>query len=338
MLIAWFLPCTLVCAQTPFDAFSPETSRIILDGDSIAAWCAEQQSQLSHHRPTHSRPDTILCALIADLRNEQLLLVDIATHRPVAVAPFTDEIKNWLSVDPLVDKNISTSPYLYCNGNPIMFIDPDGRDDYSINENGEIQLFRKTNDKFDRLGTLNEDGSFNENNLVKLYDQTLLPGISANSEAYTSSQGDNVVNFTIGKYGRETAKLFLFAAENSNVEWNFCAFFAGGYRRYGVSTSHSDQSVLAAHKTDMLSISEHDLLFNIHSHCRENGTPGANLTDQNNLYTMYKNCVKEGVRVPLHYVYHVDSGNFYHYTPWNNYYIRNLKRFSGYTGLHFLIP
>lgn len=64
---------------------------------------------------------------IADLCNEQLLLVDIATHRPVAYAPFTDEIKNWLSVDPLVDKNITTSPYLYCNGNPIMFIDQDGR-------------------------------------------------------------------------------------------------------------------------------------------------------------------------------------------------------------------
>ena len=127
--MALSLPCTIALAQTPFDAFSPETSRIILDGDSIAAWRAQRQSHRPYHRPTHSRPDTILCALIADLRNEQLLLVDIASHRPVAYAPFTDEIKNWLSVDPLVDKNITTSPYLYCNGNPIMFIDPDGRDD-----------------------------------------------------------------------------------------------------------------------------------------------------------------------------------------------------------------
>lgn len=29
----------------------------------------------------------------------------------------------WLSVDPLADKNIANSPYMYCNGNPIMFID-----------------------------------------------------------------------------------------------------------------------------------------------------------------------------------------------------------------------
>ena len=136
--MALSLPCSIVLAQTPFDAFSPETSRIILDGDSIAVWRAEQQNQLSRRNTTQSRPDSILCALIADLRNEQLLLVDIATHRPVAAAPFTDEIKNWLSVDPLVDKNITTSPYLYCNGNPVMFIDPDGRD-WLEAEDGTIQ-------------------------------------------------------------------------------------------------------------------------------------------------------------------------------------------------------
>jgi len=33
----------------------------------------------------------------------------------------------WLSVDPLADKNISVSPYVYCIGNPIRLIDPDGR-------------------------------------------------------------------------------------------------------------------------------------------------------------------------------------------------------------------
>ena len=54
--MALSLPCSIVLAQTPFDAFSPETSRIILDGDSIAAWCAEQQSQLSHHHRIRLKP------------------------------------------------------------------------------------------------------------------------------------------------------------------------------------------------------------------------------------------------------------------------------------------
>ena len=43
----------------------------------------------------------------------------------------------WLSVDPLADKNIANTPYMYCNGNPIMLIDPDGRDWYEA-EDGTI--------------------------------------------------------------------------------------------------------------------------------------------------------------------------------------------------------
>jgi hypothetical protein len=33
----------------------------------------------------------------------------------------------WLSVDPLASKYPSISPYVYCAGNPVMFIDSDGR-------------------------------------------------------------------------------------------------------------------------------------------------------------------------------------------------------------------
>ena len=32
----------------------------------------------------------------------------------------------WARVDPLVDKYLNTSPYAYCNGNPLKYVDPDG--------------------------------------------------------------------------------------------------------------------------------------------------------------------------------------------------------------------
>ena len=32
----------------------------------------------------------------------------------------------WLSVDPLADKYIYATPYMYCNGNPIKYVDPNG--------------------------------------------------------------------------------------------------------------------------------------------------------------------------------------------------------------------
>jgi len=38
----------------------------------------------------------------------------------------------WTRVDPLVDKNIAYTPYNYCVGNPLKYIDPDGRDGNSV--------------------------------------------------------------------------------------------------------------------------------------------------------------------------------------------------------------
>lgn len=249
----------------------------------------------------------------------------------------------WLSVDPLVDKNISSSPYMYCSGNPIMFFDPNGMDDYSIDGDGNIQMIKETQDKFDRLGTLNEDGNFNENNFVFIRDKSLLPSFVKNSETYKDQRGlSRIVNFAIGKYGREITKMFLFAANNSNVEWNLCSFSMGSFRRYGISTSHNDEGVLAAYKTDAVGVSERRLLFNIHSHCRENSVKGAStfgMSDIAKLRRMSDNFAQYRQQLPPHYVYHVQSGGLYYYTPNSqNYFIRNLNQFPNYSGLFFLIP
>jgi RHS repeat-associated protein len=37
-------------------------------------------------------------------------------------------VGRWLSVDPLFEKYVSMSPYNYCAGNPVMMVDPDGRE------------------------------------------------------------------------------------------------------------------------------------------------------------------------------------------------------------------
>ncbi len=42
----------------------------------------------------------------------------------------------WLSVDPMSDKYPSMSPYNYCANNPVMLVDPDGRDFINGGENG----------------------------------------------------------------------------------------------------------------------------------------------------------------------------------------------------------
>lgn len=37
-------------------------------------------------------------------------------------------LARWDRIDPLCEKYYSTSPYAYCHNNPVMFLDPDGRD------------------------------------------------------------------------------------------------------------------------------------------------------------------------------------------------------------------
>ena len=44
----------------------------------------------------------------------------------------------WLSVDPMADKYSNISPYAYCHWNPIKLVDPDGQEDYQVDNNGNI--------------------------------------------------------------------------------------------------------------------------------------------------------------------------------------------------------
>jgi RHS repeat-associated protein len=64
----------------------------------------------------------------------------------------------WLSPDPLLDKYIYNSPYVYCEGNPIKYVDPDGRDIYRYDKkNGKFILYSKTSDNFDQVGIFKYD-------------------------------------------------------------------------------------------------------------------------------------------------------------------------------------
>ena len=50
------------------------------------------------------------------------------------------DLNIWLRVDPLAGKYPSTSAFMYVRGNPVMLVDPDGRDHWKIGDDGKAVL------------------------------------------------------------------------------------------------------------------------------------------------------------------------------------------------------
>ena len=56
---------------------------------------------------------------------------------------YDSDISQWLSIDPMADKYPSLSPYNYCADNPVILVDPDGRDFDPESERKYIAPYRK---------------------------------------------------------------------------------------------------------------------------------------------------------------------------------------------------
>ena len=65
---------------------------------------------------------------------------------------YDPQIGRWMTVDPLAEKYESWSVYQYVRNNPILRLDPNGMDDYTINKKtGDVKLVKETKDKTDRV-------------------------------------------------------------------------------------------------------------------------------------------------------------------------------------------
>ncbi|MDC1028922.1 RHS repeat-associated core domain-containing protein, partial [Schleiferiaceae bacterium] len=67
---------------------------------------------------------------------------------------YQSKLSMWLSVDPLAHLDPHMTPYHFCNNNPVMIIDPDGRTGYTVDENGTFTEVSTTGgDKYDVIWT-----------------------------------------------------------------------------------------------------------------------------------------------------------------------------------------
>ncbi|PKP20330.1 MAG: hypothetical protein CVU05_09340 [Bacteroidetes bacterium HGW-Bacteroidetes-21] len=139
-LISAILICyTLANAQNPFEAYG-YTPKI--------ATLSQGKYNEFHDLDTIVQIGTVLFntkskQIVAFLQTDTLY--SEATLQP-------DIVSMWMSPDPLSDEYPSNSPYMYCLGNPIVLIDPDGRyvDWYLSLKSGQVEHHDGSDNLFDQ--------------------------------------------------------------------------------------------------------------------------------------------------------------------------------------------
>ncbi|MBP1646545.1 MAG: type secretion protein Rhs, partial [Bacteroidetes bacterium] len=185
----------------------------------------------------------------------------------------------WLSVDPMSDKYPSTSSYAYCRNNPIMLVDPDGRDDYKVNSTGHITRLKdqsKAKDGVDRLIKANVWGK------VKYNEDGSPKGNSIEVEKGTFKKenfekGSNEGHALYLDNNRDKAeKIFSFLADNTDVEYSL---IERSDQSNIISTSHVKGSDdYGSDISKVIAGSEQDALkSHIHNHSKSSDPSRDNL-------------------------------------------------------------
>ncbi|MDC8099138.1 JAB-like toxin 1 domain-containing protein [Chryseobacterium rhizosphaerae] len=204
--------------------------------------------------------------------------------------PYLDTAGRWVSPDPLSEEYSDWSPYHIVYNNPISNIDPDGRqilDNFQLLQNGQVKLIERTNDSSDTLFASDKNGNVDKSKSVtvdkpnansgSIISELASGGIPDNTKYPYMSGRDGEKMFPLGiNRGRTTnasdaGNVFLFAANNSNVEWGLAGYETGKNMTYALWTGHSDDRTPSSILYQGIS----KLSFEIHTHPGDVTTPSA---------------------------------------------------------------
>lgn len=121
----------------------------------------------------------------------------------------------FMTIDPLAEKHPEISPYAFCSNNPVNRVDPDGLDDYSVNQNGKIVFVNKTEDKTDRLIALGKNGKIEYDDKGNMTNSAF----TANKGIFANQKESGETTYMSVKGNEQAKGLFEFLGENTTVEW-----------------------------------------------------------------------------------------------------------------------
>ena len=157
---------------------------------------------------------------------------------------YNPTIARWTTADPLSEKYYGISPYVYCLGNPISIIDPNGMDIWTMDEKGNVVWVKESDDH--RLYYMNNDGLLSDD-YVSVSDRSILDDLTK-TEAKVDG-GAKVGSHTSKSGINDIFKVFKFASDKTKVEW---AVHRNG-DTYTIGTKH-DSSNASSWKDNLLII------------------------------------------------------------------------------------
>ncbi|MCK9618287.1 MAG: hypothetical protein M0R21_10695 [Lentimicrobiaceae bacterium] len=195
--------------------------------DQYSAPGLPQVMEYQHYYPFGMQLEVLGYTSGADLKNNYLyngkeLQEDYGLNWYDYGARMYDPIAlHFTTMDPLADQRNWVSPYSYCQNSPIVRIDPTGAldDNYTVDDQGNVNLVEKTNDNFDVLYTKESwDNGMKDNSIT--VDKGILD--SKYSQSVKDPRDDKWYKYDVLKVrGDDKAKnLFEFVAKNSKVEWS----------------------------------------------------------------------------------------------------------------------
>ena len=236
-----------------------------------------------------------------------------------------------MSIDPLCEKYYSISPYVYCMNNPVRFIDPDGTDVWELRYDGTVEWIEESEKH--TMYALNQDGE-RTGASISISDRTIFDQLA---EGRNRSDYDG--SYAISN-SHEVGDVYIFAANNTKVEWGLSGYQGKNGRQYVLHTQNINNTVLPRDNSEEgLTIANQ--YFDMHSHPDHDGTEGGSGYiigggDKKFVTNNYQKAKEQGTTPPTYYVYHRQSKIIYQYTPWkSNIYI---KKVTNNTGLRFIVP
>ena len=157
---------------------------------------------------------------------------------------YNPTIARWTTSDPMSEKYYGISPYVYCLGNPISVIDPDGMDIWTMDEKGNVVWVKESDDH--RLYYVNNNGVWSDD-YVSVSDRSILDDLTK-TEAKVDG-GAKVSSHTSKSGINDIFKVFKFASDKTKVEW---AVHRNG-DTYTIGTKH-DSSNASSWKDNLLII------------------------------------------------------------------------------------